>query len=1073
VKRSLLAAVLAATTASAGPPVQVLVPGFAVRELPVALANVNNLKYRPDGKLLALGYDGNVWLLSDTDGDGLEDKADPFWANDGTVKAPLAMAVTPEGVYVTANRKVILIRDGKAETVVAGWPDSFAYTGGAVDALGVAVDRENNLFFAVGTPNFTNGYVVKDGKARFDPAGERGTVLKVSPDRKTREVYAAGVRFGVALAFNRHGDLFGTDQEGATWLPNGNPFDELLHIQKGRYYGFPPRHPAHLPGVIDEPSVFDYGPQHQSTCGLTFNESVNGGPAFGPKEWAGDAIVAGYSRGKLYRTALVKTPAGYVARNQILAGLNMLTVDACVSPAGGLVVACHGGGPDWGTGPSGKGKLFKVEYTGRDLAQPVAAWPQSPTEVRVAFDRPLTPAQAAGLGVGGGIEFGRAVAAGDRFETVRPGYKAVQDQLRQPRTPLPVRAARVADDRRTVVLTTDPHPEAVGYALTLPGLGRPLGPDAKRGELPQAPATDLAYDLTGVDAAWKSADGSETWAGWLPHPDLGVARPFTAGSAGHDGLWALARRPGTLTLRAALDLRGMLRPAVQPGSQLDHAPAPERVTLTVRSRSPFAVNGATAGPDSDGFAAVVALPDAARVSFEVALTTGGGDPDLRVSWHTAEDGRPRALPLRRVLVPWVPAERPPAPAAAAADAPELAGGNWERGRKLFFGDQAACSRCHTYGGEGGAVGPDLSNLPHRDFASVARDVAEPNYAINPDYVTQVVTLADGRVLTGAVRADGDTLVVGDDKGVQTAVPRAEVEGVRPSRLSVMPEGLPKQLGPDKMRDLLTFLLIDPAQARMPDYGKGPPPPVRPAAEVRAVLAGAPSPPDRVKPLTVVLVAGPKDHGDGEHDYPAWKRAWGRLLGMADGLTASTADGWPSADQLKAADVLVFFQKGTWTPNRAKDLDAFLARGGGAVFVHYAVDGGADPGGFADRIGLAWRGGRSKFRHGPLEVGFDPGHPVARNFDKVRFVDESYWDLVGDPARVARLGWGREGGADRPLFWTREVGPGRVFVSVPGHHSWTFDDPLFRVLLLRGVAWAAREPVDRFNALVAPGARLTP
>src|SRR2546430_9086243 len=54
------------------------------------------------------------------------------------------------------------------------------------------------------------------------------------------------------LAFNSAGDLFCTDQEGATWLPNGNPFDELLHIQPGRHYGFPPRHPKYLPDVIDE-----------------------------------------------------------------------------------------------------------------------------------------------------------------------------------------------------------------------------------------------------------------------------------------------------------------------------------------------------------------------------------------------------------------------------------------------------------------------------------------------------------------------------------------------------------------------------------------------------------------------------------------------------------------------------------------------------------------------------------------------------------------------------------------------------------------------------------------------------
>ena len=111
--------------------------------------------------------------------------------------------------------------------------------------------------------------------------------------------------------------------------------------------------PKYLPNVIDEPSVFDYGPQHQSACGLNFNESVNGGPVFGPAWWADDALVCGYSRGKIWRTKLVKTDSGYVAKNQLIASLPVLTVDACVSPAGDLVVATHGGEPDWGSGPTG------------------------------------------------------------------------------------------------------------------------------------------------------------------------------------------------------------------------------------------------------------------------------------------------------------------------------------------------------------------------------------------------------------------------------------------------------------------------------------------------------------------------------------------------------------------------------------------------------------------------------------------------------------------------------------------------------------------------------------------------
>ena len=108
--------------------------------------------------------------------------------------------------------------------------------------------RDGSVYFGRGTYNFADPLLRdKDGKPQYTLTDESGTIIRVSPDFKTREIVATGIRFPVGLRFNRHGDLFATDQEGATWVPNGNPFDELLHIQKGRHYGFPPRHPKHLP----------------------------------------------------------------------------------------------------------------------------------------------------------------------------------------------------------------------------------------------------------------------------------------------------------------------------------------------------------------------------------------------------------------------------------------------------------------------------------------------------------------------------------------------------------------------------------------------------------------------------------------------------------------------------------------------------------------------------------------------------------------------------------------------------------------------------------------------------------
>jgi len=440
-----------------------------------------------------------------------------------------------------------------------------------------------------------------------------------------------------------------------------------------------------------------------------------------------------------------------------------------------------------------------------------------------------------------------------------------------------------------------------------------------------------------------------------------------------------------------------------------------------------------------------------------------------VTFHTQEDARPRALPLRRLLLPWAALRREPA--AAARVIPEIEGGNWSRGRAVYFGEDAACFKCHEERAGGQRIGPDLSNLPHRDYASVLRDITQPSFAIHPDHIAQVVLLADGRALTGAVRADGDRVHVADAQGQVTTVSRGEIQSQTSSSTSIMPDGLLQKIGPDKLRDLMTFLLLE--RPRMPDYGPEPPPPPRSRKEVEAVLAGAPEATSPRRPVHVVLVAGRKDHGPGEHDYPAWQKAWVKLLSMADGVKVTSAMDWPSPEDLRSASVLVFFQQGSWTPERARDIDGLLGRGGGLLYLHYAVDGGGDPSGFARRIGLAWQGGRSKFRHGPVDLVFPDGarHPIARNFDRVRFVDESYWDLVGAPGEVAVMATCVEDGEPRPLLWTLEPAGGRVFVSILGHYAWTFDDPLFRALLLRGIAWAAREPVDRFNDLVLPGARV--
>ncbi len=229
-------------------------------------------------------------------------------------------------------------------------------------------------------------------------------------------------------------------------------------------------------------------------------------------------------------------------------------------------------------------------------------------------------------------------------------------------------------------------------------------------------------------------------------------------------------------------------------------------------------------------------------------------------------------------------------------------------------------------------------------------------------------------------------------------------------------------------------------------------------------------------MNVVLCAGPKDHGKGEHDYPLWQRRWSKLLPLADNVTVSTADKWPSAEQFAKANVICFFNNNpVWNEERGKELDAYLARGGGAVYFHWAVEARTNALAFARRIGLASDSSKLKYRHGPIDLVFHE-HPLAKgftasSFTREKFVDETYWLFQGDPKDVQLLASGEEDGQLRPQFWTRTVGKGRVFVAVPGHYNWTFDDPVFRVLALRGICWAAGQPEDRLAELATVGARM--
>ena len=61
-----------------------------------------------------------------------------------------------------------------------------------------------------------------------------------------------------------------------------------------------------------------------------------------------------------------------------------------------------------------------------------------------------------------------------------------------------------------------------------------------------------------------------------------------------------------------------------------------------------------------------------------------------------------------------------------------------------------------------------------------------------------------------IRQEGEDIIVTEAADKQTRIARKDVKEMRPSKISLMPQGF-KDLGETKLRDLLTFLTNEPPQ----------------------------------------------------------------------------------------------------------------------------------------------------------------------------------------------------------------------------------------------------------------------
>ena len=186
--------------------------------------------------------------------------------------------------------------------------------------------------------------------------------------------------------------------------------------------------------------------------------------------------------------------------------------------------------------------------------------------------------------------------------------------------------------------------------------------------------------------------------------------------------------------------------------------------------------------------------------------------------HLSESEKTELKPLMEAQAVTAVAAQPPRPFVKEwtleALEPLMSGGlkgsrDFDRGRTLFAA--ASCFSCHRFNNEGGGAGPELTGVSGRfNPHDLLESIIKPSKEISDQYGAVAISTTDGQVVTGRiVNLSGDTIMINTtmlDPNLMVRVERKNVDEMKPSKTSIMPEGLLNTLKEDEVLDLMAYLL---------------------------------------------------------------------------------------------------------------------------------------------------------------------------------------------------------------------------------------------------------------------------
>ncbi|HEY2911632.1 MAG TPA: ThuA domain-containing protein, partial [Gemmataceae bacterium] len=364
-------------------------------------------------------------------------------------------------------------------------------------------------------------------------------------------------------------------------------------------------------------------------------------------------------------------------------------------------------------------------------------------------------------------------------------------------------------------------------------------------------------------------------------------------------------------------------------------------------------------------------------------------------------------------------------------------GDSARGKALFT---KHCAACHQLHGEGGKIGPDLTTADRKNRGYLLANIVDPSGYIRPEFVSQNVLTVDGRKLSGLAAESGGNItltnVVNDKPEVKT-IPKADIESIVPSAVSLMPEKLLEALSYQEIADLFVYLGSDePAKTPAPDG------------------AGSPA----AKKLKVLLISGSFEYKSDDSLAALQKHLEANYSVQCTRAFAKSDKDKSLAglENLERCDVAIFFTRRLQIDGDSLDrVKKYVAAKKPIVGIRTASHGFQNWLEF-DKLVL---GGDYKGHFGqniPCDVTIDPkakGNPVLAGVQPFITRGGLYKNAnVASDVTVLLRGKIPEG--SEPVAWLRDKDGRRVFYTSLGTPD-DFKDPNFIRLVVNGLAWTTK------------------